>query len=56
MMGRVQFLYATLFTIRLVEYLVFYYLGYALVESGIQVWRGLKIYFYVLCVVWRCNR
>jgi hypothetical protein len=51
MMGRVQFLYATLFTIRLVEYLVFYYLGYALVESGIQVWRGLKIYFYVLCVV-----
>jgi hypothetical protein len=50
-MGRVEFIYALLFTIRLVEYLVFYYLGYVLLAGGIRIWRGLRVYFYVLCVV-----
>lgn len=50
-MGRVSFLYATLFTARLLEYLAFYYLGYVLVESGVDLWRGFRIYFYALCVV-----
>jgi len=50
-MGRVPFVYSTLFSIRLVQYLVFYYIGYALMESGVNVWRGLRVYLYVLCVV-----
>jgi hypothetical protein len=50
-MGRVQFVYSAIFAARLVEYLVFYYLGYVLMESGVNVWRGLRGYFYVLCAV-----
>jgi hypothetical protein len=50
-MGRVDYLYSTLFAVRLLQYMVFYYLGYALRESGIRVWRGLKFYFYALCIV-----
>lgn len=49
--GRVELLRSALFVIRLLEYMLFYYLGYALVESGIQVWRGLKVYFWMLCVL-----
>ncbi len=49
--GRVGFVYSMLFVARLLEYMVFYYLGYVLQENGIRVWRGLQIYFYVLCVV-----
>jgi hypothetical protein len=48
--GRVNLVYSMLFVIRLFEYMVFYYLGYALLESGIRVWSGLKVYFYVLCI------
>ena len=48
-MGRVPFVYSTLFSIRLVQYLVFYYIGYALMESGVNVWRGLRVYLYILC-------
>ena len=50
-MGRVPFVYSALFSVRLLQYLVFYYIGYALMESGVDVWRGLRAYFYVLCVV-----
>jgi hypothetical protein len=50
-MGRVEFIYSTIFSVRLAEYLEFYYLGYALMESGVDVWRGLRVYFYVLCAV-----
>ncbi|MGD0096248.1 MAG: hypothetical protein ABSB60_07110 [Terracidiphilus sp.] len=49
--GRVELLNSALFVIRLLQYLSFYYIGYALVESGIQVWRGLRIYFWMLCVL-----
>lgn len=51
MAGRVSMVYAMFFAARLVEYMVFYYLGYALMESGVNVWRGLRIYFYILCAV-----
>lgn len=49
--GRVSFTYSMLFVARLLEYMIFYYLGYMLSECGVRVWRGLKIYFYVLCVL-----
>jgi len=49
--GRVHILYSLLFVTRLVQYLVFYYLGYVLAESGIDIWKALRIYFYILCVV-----
>jgi hypothetical protein len=49
--GRVGLVYSMLFVFRLLEYLVFYYLGYVLLESGVRVWRGLKVYFYVLCAI-----
>jgi hypothetical protein len=49
--GRVGFIYSMLFVARLLEYMIFYYLGYILQENGIRVWRGLQVYFYVLCVV-----
>jgi hypothetical protein len=49
--GRVDFIYAALFSVRLLEYLVFYYLGFVLMESGVNLWRGFQTYFYALCVV-----
>jgi hypothetical protein len=49
--GRVTLIYSVLFVIRLLEYLVFYYLGYVLCENGVRVWRGLRIYFYLVCVL-----
>jgi hypothetical protein len=49
--GRVDFIYAALFAVRLLEYLVFYYLGFVLMESGANFWRGFQTYFYALCVV-----
>jgi hypothetical protein len=48
--GRVSVFYSLVFVIRLMEYIVFYYLGYVLLENGFQVWRWLRIYFYLLCV------
>jgi hypothetical protein len=50
-MGRVGLVYSMIFVVRLLEYTVFYYLGYVLVESGVRVWRGLRVYFYLLCIV-----
>jgi|GEM_PF-6141959 len=48
--GRVSFIYSLLFVIRLIEYIIFYYLGYILMENGFRIWRWLKMYFYLLCV------
>jgi hypothetical protein len=48
---RVAFGYSMLFVARLLEYMVFYYLGYVLLESGVRVWRGLQTYFYIIFVV-----
>ena len=49
--GRVAFVYSIIFVVRLLQYMVFYYLGYALLQNRFQVWRSLRIYFYVLCLV-----
>jgi hypothetical protein len=49
--GRVGLVYSAIFVVRLLEYTAFYYLGYVLSECGVNVWRGLRIYFYFLCVV-----
>jgi len=51
LLGRLPLGYSLIFDTRLLEYLIFYYLGYVLLESGIVVWRGIKMYFYFLCIL-----
>jgi hypothetical protein len=49
--GRVDTVTSLIFTARLVEYLVFYFVGYSLARSGFQFMRMVMIYFYMLCAI-----
>jgi hypothetical protein len=49
--GRVPTLYASIFVLRLVEYLVFYYLGYFLSQTRFNLRRWLTVYLWLLAVV-----
>ena len=49
--GRVDWLYSTLFVVRLVQYQVFYYIGYAIARADFDFARVLKIYLATLCVI-----
>jgi hypothetical protein len=49
--GRVDWLYSTLFVARLVQYQIFYYIGYAVAKAGFDFGRILKVYLATLCVL-----
>lgn len=49
--GRVEFMLASLFVARLVEYIVFYYIGYSAAQSGTDLTRIMKYYLWTLCIV-----
>jgi hypothetical protein len=49
--GRVEPLTSAFFVARLMEYMVFYYLGYRIAKKGIPITRMLSYYLVFLCVV-----
>jgi hypothetical protein len=49
--GRVSPVTSFLFVFRLLQYMIFYYLGYLLVENGHKILGALRVYVYLLIVV-----
>jgi hypothetical protein len=49
--GRVEWLYSTLFVVRLLQYIVFYYIGHTVERMGADLARVLRVYVVVLCAV-----
>jgi hypothetical protein len=49
--GRVSFLYSLLFDVRLLQYLVFYFLGYYLAQRGRDIRKIIVVYFYLMVLV-----
>jgi hypothetical protein len=48
--GRVEWVYSTLFVVRMSQYLVFYYIGNSVARMGADLARVLKLYVLVLCL------
>jgi hypothetical protein len=49
--GRVNFVYSLLFVLRLVEYMVFYFLGFRIAKCGFRLSRPLTVYIIALAIV-----
>lgn len=49
--GRVSFLYSLVFVLRILEYVIFYFVGYSLAHSGYRISRVVTWYFWTLCAI-----
>lgn len=49
--GRVSFWYSLIFVLRILEYSIFYFVGYSLARSGFRVSRVVTWYFWTVCAV-----